>query len=154
MKRAAVVSAIVGALTAATVLAQAPAVSVTVRDAWVRGTVGGQRASGAFMFLKSAEDAALVGAASTAAKVVEVHEMRIDDQQIMRMRQVDRVALPAGREVELKSGGYHIMLIDLAAPLKPGDKIPLRLLVEGRDKKVRPLDVQVEVRNLTGQRAP
>ena len=93
---AAVVMAIVGALTAATVLAQAqaPAVNVTIREAWVRGTVGGQRASGAFMFLKSAEDAALVGAASTAAKVVEVHEMRIDDQQIMRMRQVDRVALP------------------------------------------------------------
>ena len=111
MKRAAVVSAIVGALTAATVLAQAPAVSVTVRDAWVRGTVGGQRASGAFMFLKSAEDAALVGAASTAAKVVEVHEMRIDDQQIMRMRQVDRVALPAGREVELntKKGGQYVL---------------------------------------------
>ncbi|MEO7403778.1 MAG: copper chaperone PCu(A)C [Burkholderiales bacterium] len=151
--RATVLVVIAAAMSAASALAQLPTASVTVRDAWARGTAGGQRASGAFMFLKSPEDAALIGAESAAAKVVEVHEMRIDDKQVMRMRQVDRIALPAGREVELKSGGYHIMLIDLITPLKPGDKFPLRLLVEGRDKKVRQVEVQVEVRDLTGQRA-
>jgi periplasmic copper chaperone A len=132
-------------------IAQSSAPTVQIRDAWIRGTVGGMRASGAFMFLKSPEDAALVGASSPAAKIVEVHEMRIDDKQVMRMRQVERVPLPAGREVELKPGGYHVMLIDLTAPLKPGDKIPLRVMIEGRDKQVRPIDLQVEVRNLSGQ---
>ena len=65
------------------------------------------------------------------------------------MRAVQRIALPAGRKVELKPGGYHVMLVDLKQPLAKGDKVPLTLRVEGADKKVTSIEVQAEVRDLT-----
>ena len=68
---------------------------------------------------------------------------------VMRMRAVQRIALPAGRKVELKPGGYHVMLVDLKQPLAKGDKVPLTLRVEGADKKVTSIEVQAEVRDLT-----
>lgn len=52
------------------------------------------------------------------------------DSGSMTMRPVDAIELPAGTMVELKPGGFHIMLIDLAAPLKVGDKVELTLTFE------------------------
>jgi copper(I)-binding protein len=105
------------ALLAAPALAQ-----VTVTDAWVRGTVPGQKGTGAYMQLTSAADMTLIGVASPAAKVAEIHEMA-QDGNMMRMRAVDQLALPAGKAVALKPGGYHVMLMDLAHPLKEGDVV-------------------------------
>jgi len=104
---------------AAAGLAMAPAASgqVTVTDPWVRGTVTGQKATGAFMQLKSPTDAALVAAASPVAKIVEVHEMKMEGG-MMKMNAVDKLALPAGKAVDLKPGGYHVMLMDLVKPLQ------------------------------------
>jgi copper(I)-binding protein len=127
-------------------LACAPAwAEVSVTEAWVRGTVATQKATGAFMKLKSSEDAKLVGAASPAASIVEVHEMALKDN-IMTMRAVDEIALPAGKTVELKPGGYHVMLIDLAKPLAAGDKVPVVLTIVGKDGKKSTLEVKAEVR--------
>jgi copper(I)-binding protein len=127
-------------------MATAPAwAEVTVTEAWVRGTVATQKATGAFMKLKSSEDAKLVGATSPAATIVEVHEMALKDN-IMTMRAVDEIALPAGKTVELKPGGYHVMLIDLVKPLAAGDKVPVTLTVVGKDGKKATLEVKAEVR--------
>lgn len=121
---------------------------VEVRGAWVRGTVQGQKASGAFMEITSREATTLIGAESPVAGTVEVHEMRMEGD-VMRMRALPRLALPAGKKVELKPGGYHVMLVDLKKPLAKGDKVPLTLRIEGADKKVQTVEVQAEVRDLT-----
>jgi len=118
---------------------------VTVTEAWVRGTVAAQKATGAFMKIRSTEDAKLVGAASPSASIVEVHEMAMKDN-VMTMRAVDELPLPAGKTVELKPGGYHVMLIDLAKPLAAGDKVPVTLTIVGKDGKKSTLEVKAEVR--------
>jgi copper(I)-binding protein len=126
----------------------APAVAqVAVTDAWVRGTVAGQMATGAFMQLTSPVDMALVGAASPAAKVVEVHEMK-QEGGMMKMNAVDRLPLPAGKSVELKPGGYHVMLMDLARPLKEGDVVPLTLTFVDKAGVKQTVEVKAGVRAL------
>lgn len=124
------------------------AADVEVKDAWVRGTVTGQQATGAFLEITSKSGAALVGAASPAAAVSEIHEMKMDGG-IMKMRAVTRLELPAGKTVQLAPGGYHVMLMKLKQPLKKGESIPLTLQVEGPDKTVQAIEVQAEVRDLT-----
>jgi len=133
--------------------AQLAAAQVVASDAWVRGTVAPQKSTGAFMKLKSPVDAVLVGVASPAAKLVEIHEM-VMLNNVMRMRPVTEVALPARKEVELKPGGYHVMLMGIERQFKKGDVIPITLTVRGRDGKVQTLEVRAEVRDLAAPAAP
>ncbi|HTO49476.1 MAG TPA: copper chaperone PCu(A)C [Burkholderiales bacterium] len=128
--------------------AAAAQAQVTVSDAWVRGTVPGQTASGAYMQLKSADGATLVGAESPVAGIVEIHEMRTEGNT-MRMRGVEKLALPAGRAVELKPGGYHVMLMDLKAPLKKGETVPIKLKVRSKSGQTQDIEVKAEVRDVT-----
>ena len=121
---------------------------ITVAEAWVRGTVAGQKTTGAFMQLRSPVDTALVAVTSPAAKIVEVHEMKMDGG-MMKMRAVDRIAIPAGKPVELKPGGYHVMLVDLVAPLKDGDNVPLKLTFEDKTGGKQTVDVKAVVKPLT-----
>jgi copper(I)-binding protein len=121
---------------------------VTVKDAWVRATVPQQKATGAFMQITSAKDARIVEARSPAAGVVEMHETRMADN-MMKMRAVASVALPAGKTVEFKSGGHHIMLMDLKHPIQEGQSVPLTLVVEGKDGKRENVEVKAAVRPLT-----
>ena len=114
-------------------LAQA---QVTVKDAWVRGTVPQQKASGAFMQLTSEKDVRLVAAKSPVANVVEIHEM-VMDKDVMKMRQIPGLDLVPGRVLELKPGGYHVMLLDLKAQLKGGDLVPITLTFEDAKTKAR-----------------
>ena len=108
----------------------APALAdVVVNDPWVRAPVAGQKAAGAYMRFTSAKSAVLIGASSPAAKSVEIHEMSMDGG-VMKMRPVMRLELPAGKQVELKPGGYHVMLIDLVQPLHKGDSVPITFSVE------------------------
>lgn len=120
---------------------------VTVTDLWVRGTVAGQRATGAFMTLTAAGDAALVGAASPVAKVVEIHEMAMEGN-VMKMRAIPRLPLPAGKAVVLKPGGYHVMLMALQQPLKEGETVNITLTFEGRDGRRTSTEVAAKVRPL------
>jgi copper(I)-binding protein len=78
------------------------------------------------MTLTAREPLTLVGASTPVAGVAEVHEMKMEGD-VMRMRAVGKLALPAGQAVELKPGGYHLMLMDLKAPLKANTHIPLTL---------------------------
>ena len=119
----------VSALFLAMTVSLAAQAQVTVKDAWVRATVPQQKATGAFMQLQSAQDAKLLSAQSPVAGVVEVHEMAMDGG-VMKMRAVPSLALPAGKAVDLKPGGYHVMLMDLKAQVKDGDTVPVTLVVE------------------------
>lgn len=141
-------------LLAAMMGAAAPlfAQTVTVKDAWIRGTVQGQSATGAFMELTGKSSARLVGAASPAAKVVEVHNMTME-KGVMKMFAVDGIDLPAGKPVRLAPGGYHVMLMELVKPLSAGDRVPLKLTIELPDKRRETLDLSVEVRDVKGQPA-
>lgn len=122
---------------------------VTVKDPWVRATVPAQKATGAFMQITSAQDARLVEVSSTVAGVVEVHEM-VMEKDIMKMRGVASLDLPAGKSVELKPGGYHIMLMDLKQQMKEGATVPMTLVIEGKDKKRSTIEVKAPVKPLTG----
>ena len=127
--------------------AMSAAAQVDVSNPWVRGTVTGQKGTGAFMRLTSPADMTLVGAASPAAKIVEIHEMKLDGG-MMKMSAVGRLPLPAGKTVELKPGGYHVMLMDLAQPLNEGDTVPMTLTFENRAGAKQTVEVKAPVRAL------
>ena len=130
-------------LVACTVLA-VQAQTVDVKDAWARGTVPGQKASGAFMKLTAKEGTRLVGASSPVAGVTEVHEMKMDGD-IMRMRAVAALDLPAGKTVELKPGGYHVMLMELKTALRKDSSIPLTLVFKDAKGVESKLEVSLPV---------
>lgn len=73
----------------------------------------------------------LVGASTPAARAVEIHRSVVDAQNVMRMRAIDGIDLPPQAELKLRHGGeYHLMLIDLKAPLKEGDRFAMTLRFE------------------------
>ncbi len=125
----------------------AAAAQVQVKDAWARPALQGQMATGAFMSLMSSDGARLVGVSSPVAGVVEIHEM-VMEGSVMKMRAIPGLDLPPGRSVELKPGGYHVMLMDLKRPLKAGDRVPVELRLETRDKRLvtQPIEVVVATR--------
>ena len=128
-------------------IATAAQAQVVVGEPWVRATVPQQNGTGAFMQLTSETDTKLVDADSPVAKYVEVHEMAMEDN-VMKMRQIQGLELPAGQTVELKPGGYHIMLIDLHGQVKEGEQVPLTLIFEGTDGQRSSIDIQAPVRPL------
>ena len=128
-------------------LALNAAAEVTVKDAWVRGTVPAQTATGAFMTITSREDAKLVAASTPIAKTTEIHQSMMMDG-MNQMHAVESIALPAGKPVELKAGGYHMMLMGLSKPVTPGQKVPITLeIVDAKGKRAK-VEVQADVRPL------
>jgi copper(I)-binding protein len=126
---------------------------VTVKDPWVRGTVAQQKASGAFMQITSASGGRLVAASSPVAGVVEIHEMAMDGN-VMKMRAIPGLALPAGKAVELKPGGHHVMLMELKQALQPGQTVPITLVLEGAGGQRETVQVTATVRALNQAVAP
>lgn len=123
---------------ATSVFAAGVADQVSVADAYVRMAPPGTKTTGAFMTLKNAGDkeAKVVTAASQVANVTELHN-HINDGGVMRMRQVQEIVVPAKGETALKPGGYHVMLIDMKAPLKEGDHVVITLgFADGSSKEV------------------
>jgi copper(I)-binding protein len=140
------IAAVVTTLCAASALAQ----NITVTDAWARATVQGQKATGAFMKIMAKDNAKLVGVSSPVAGVVEIHEMKMD-KDVMKMSALPNgLELPAGKAVELKPGGYHVMLMDLKAPLAKDSTIPLTLTVQD----AKGVKSTVELKLLVGMQAP
>ena len=101
---------------------------VSVVAPYVRLAPPGAKATGAFMTLKNAGDkgVSIVKVESPAAKVTELHN-HINDQGVMRMRQVKEIAVPARGETLLKPGSYHVMLIDMKSALKEGELVSITL---------------------------
>jgi copper(I)-binding protein len=120
---------------------------VRVVDPWVRSTVAGQTVAGAFMKLESPVAESLVGASSPAAARVELHRT-IMEGTMAKMRPVGRIDLAPGKPVELKPGGYHMMLVDIAKPLAKGDRVPLRLEFERPGKPRETVDVEATVKDV------
>ena len=120
---------------------------VSVDQPWIRATVAQQKSTGAFFQLRAASDSRLVGVRSPAADMVQIHEMAMEGD-VMKMREVPGIDLPAGKMVELKPGGYHVMMMGLKQAIKPGDSVPLTLVFEGKDKKRQTVELKAEARAL------
>ncbi len=124
--------------------------TVEVKNAWARSTVPGQKGTGAFMTLTSKDTLTLVGASSPAAGVTEIHEMKMEGD-VMKMRALPKgLDLPAGKVVELKPGGYHVMLMDLKGPLAKETTLPLTLLF----KDAKGVESRIELKLPVSTAAP
>jgi hypothetical protein len=76
---------------------------------------------------------ALIAATSDAAAAVEIHES-YQESGMMMMRPVGKIDVPGGRKIEMKPGGYHIMLLNLLRALEPGQVIDLTLVFDNAGK--------------------
>jgi periplasmic copper chaperone A len=123
--------------------------NVKVEGAWVRVAVQGQSGTGGFMRLTADQDMKLVGVTTPAASVAEVHEMKMEGD-VMKMRPIEYLDLPAGKTVELKSGGHHLMLMDLKQALPNNSSVPLTLLFKDKAGK----DVKLELKVPVSTRGP
>lgn len=134
---------------AAAMLVAAPAViaQVMVKEPWIRGTIAQQTTTGAFMQLTAERDTRLVQASSPVASEVEIHEMRLEGD-VMRMRRLDGIDLPAGKQVDLKPGGFHLMLTGLKAPFQEGGRVPVTLVFRKEGQPAQTLELELPVRPL------
>jgi periplasmic copper chaperone A len=98
---------LIASLLTITASAWAQQTTVKVEDAWVRGTVAMQKATGAFMRLTPSADARLVSASSPVAGVVEIHEMSMEND-VMKMRQIPGLDLAADRTTQARRLPHHV----------------------------------------------
>jgi periplasmic copper chaperone A len=107
------------------------AADIALDGPWSRATPGGAQVAGGFMTIRNAGSVAdrLVSGKADVAGRVEIHEMTMVDG-VMKMRPITGLEVPAGKAVELKPGGYHVMFLDLKQPLKAGDTIKGSLTFE------------------------
>ena len=130
MKRNALGSVLIYAVLGLSITAHAQEAKVgaiKIEDAYTRATVPGQQVAGGFMKIdnKGGTDL-LVSASSPIAGEVQLHEMSMEGN-VMKMRQVKDIPVPAGGAVELKPGGMHLMFINIKAPLATGETVPVKL---------------------------
>lgn len=137
-------TAALAAVLVATALGTPAVAQTTVSNPWVRATVAPQQPAGGYLTLTSARGGKLVEVKSSAG-TTEMHEMAMDGD-VMRMRPVSVIDLPPGQPVELKPGGLHLMLMGLKSPLKAGETVSFKLVVEGRDGKRETLAVKAPVK--------
>lgn len=112
---------------------------VTVNDPYIRAVPPVVKTSAAFLQLRNdgPQERFLVDAATPAAGAVELH-MHQNDDNVMRMRQIPHIHMPAGKNVSLQPGGLHIMLFDLASRLREGDEYPITLTFDdGSTKEIK-----------------
>lgn len=101
--------------------------AITIEHARAHATVPGQPVGGGYMTLVNGGGAdRLVSVSAPVSKSAEMHMMRMKGE-VMEMRQVDAIDLPAGKTVALEPGGYHLMFVGLKAPLKAGESFPMTL---------------------------
>jgi periplasmic copper chaperone A len=130
-------------------LACAPLLSLAqalqVENAWIRPTVAGQQGTGGFMTLKSKIGVTVTGVSVDAAiGAAELHEMAMVGD-IMRMRAVEKLNVPAGKALELKPGGYHLMLVGLKSPLAKGSQVPVTFTYKDAKGVAGKVDVKIPV---------
>lgn len=101
--------------------------SIRIENAYTRSTVPGQQVAGGFMKIENKGGVdQLISASSPVAGEVQLHEMAMEGN-VMKMRQVKDIAVPAGGVVELKPGGLHLMFMNIKAPLAAGETVPVKL---------------------------
>lgn len=123
---------------------------IEVRQSWSRATPAGAKVGVGYMEIRNAgaQPDRLLSASASVAKRVEMHITQREGE-VMRMRQVQAFEIPARGSVTLRPGGSHLMLIDLAQPLKKGERFAVRL----RFERAGELDIELEVRE-AGSRHP
>ena len=146
---------VASAATAAAIISQAafaqiansaePPSPVTITNAWAKTTVPGGKESAAYMDIKSTAPVKLLKAETSIAGNVEIHNMSMKDG-VMEMKAVDAIDVPANKTISLKPGGYHVMLMMLAASINKGDSVPIKLTFEGADKKPFTVDVKANAK--------
>jgi copper(I)-binding protein len=129
------------------------AADIEVSGGWIRATAPGQDQGGADLSIISKQSATLVGASSPVCKVVQLHSMT-SEGGMMRMREVKAIELPAGKRVNLRESGYHLMLIGLKAPLKEGETVPLTLNIMVGKQGMTKVETTADVKSLTTTEAP
>lgn len=102
-----------------------------IEKPWARATVPGAAVGGGYLVIRNngATGDRLLGATTPASARVEIHEMAME-KNVMRMREVKGIDVPAKGAIEFKPGGYHLMFMELKAPLKQGEKVPVTLRFE------------------------
>jgi hypothetical protein len=120
--------------------------NVTVSDSWVRPAVRGQMATGAFVSLTAKEATRLVSVSSPVAGVVQIHEMKME-KDVMKMAALPNgLELPAGKTIELKPGGLHIMLMDLKSPVVADSTVPITLTFQDKNGQPSTIDLKLPVK--------
>ena len=105
---------------------------VEPHEFWMRsGLKDGNSAAYMILHNHTNQDADLIGASSDVATAVEIHLSSMGADGTMQMAQQESVAIPAGEELELKPGSYHIMFIGLTRDLNVGDEVTLTLHFDG-----------------------
>ncbi|QWE20075.1 copper chaperone PCu(A)C [Polynucleobacter sp. AP-Kolm-20A-A1] len=119
--------ALIGVASAQSVSKTVTSNSIKIENAYTRATVPGQQVAGGFMKIENKGVAdQLISASSPVAGEVQLHEMAMDGN-VMKMRQVKDIVVPAGGAVELKPGGLHLMFMNIKAPLTAGETVPVKL---------------------------
>jgi copper(I)-binding protein len=116
-----------------------------VREAWSRATAPGAKVAAGYLEIRNsgAQPDRLLSASTGVAQRVELHVTQRDGD-VMRMRQVKELEIPARGRTTLEPGGAHLMLVDIARPLKKGERVPLKLRFERSGE----LEVELEVREI------
>ena len=122
--------------------------NVTVTAAWARASAPGQASAAVYLRIVSQQAARLVAVTSPLARSAEIHSMT-HDNGIMKMRALEALPLPAQQEVELGSGGTHLMLQELKRPLKVGGTVPLVFTIQFADGHKERVKVKAEVKPFT-----
>lgn len=115
-----------------------------VERAWARAIVQGQDATGAYMAMTAAEPLTLLGAATPAAGIVEIHQMKMEGD-VMKMRAVESLPMKPGVPLRFAPNGYHFMLMDLKAPFRAGSSVRMTLRFRDAKGAERTQDVTVPV---------
>ncbi len=120
--------------------------SIAVADPYVRQAPPGAQASAAFMVLRNQtdKDAKVIKADTSASKITQLHT-HLNENGVMKMRQVASIDIKAHGETALQPGGLHVMMIDLKGPLKEGDKVAITLGFEDGSSKTIEAPVRAPV---------
>lgn len=134
---------ILSAAVAAMIALPCAAADITVSGAFLRASPKMAMAGAGFLTVTNtgAQDDRLIAAAAGISKKVELHT-HIKEGDVMMMRPVEAIAVPAGGRAELKPGGDHVMFMGLHAPLKEGDTVPVTLTFEKAGKIAVDMPVQ------------
>jgi len=120
-------------------------VTISEHSAWVRATPPGARTTAIYLTLSNtgSSDMKLVAASAEISERLELHTHKHADG-MMKMQQVDFIALPSGSEALLAPHGDHIMVFDLSEPLKEGEMITLTLSFGDGSEQVVEVPVRKE----------
>lgn len=116
-----------------------------IENPYARATAPGQKAAGGFMKIenKGAADQ-LIAASSPVAGEMQLHTMAMDGN-VMKMREVKAIDVPANGSVDLKPGGLHLMFMDIKTPLKAGEAVPVKL----KFQKAGEVEIKVPVHDMS-----